>query len=242
MRIPLLVLTLIIFLTVPLSSVFASSICVSGTTCLASEVGVFMEGITQDCGNLGNCSLKDIMTVFQNVGNWVLGIVGSLVFIMYIIGGFYFLVSQGGQLKQKGIKMIRTSTIGLLIVFGAYIGMQTLFLTLYGGGSTGTGEYVVCTPEVDNKTPCGLNMQCMEGVCLTECAIYSQSEATEGQLWACLDLDSAENSKYASSCMVGYCPGDESMRCCETTGSTTTTTSSTPSDTSSSSGVSGGAH
>jgi hypothetical protein len=219
MRKALLTLTLMVFLTIPFSPVFASSICEGSSTCQASEVGVFMEGITTTCGNYGNCTLEDIMLVFSNVGNWVLGIVGSLVFIMYIIGGYYFLVSQGGNLKQKGIKMIRTSTVGLLIVFGAYIGMQTLFLTLHSGGTVATGEYIVCTPDesLEGKS-CNLYSKCYSGVCVSDCE-RKNTEEQDPNTYACLDTDAAENKGY--SCSQGFCPGDESVRCCVVATTTT---------------------
>jgi hypothetical protein len=232
MRIFFLLLTLTLFLATPLASVQASQICVANQSeCLVTEVGPFMEGISANCGNIGDCTLEDIMRVFQNVGNWVLGIVGSLVFIMYIIGGFYFLTSRGDQGQiTKGKKMLTVSTVGLLIVFFSYIGIQALFLTLYGGGST-SGNYVVCSAEIADETPCGSNMTCTSGVCMTIC---EQQNLVENPtiIYACLDTDDANNS--GLTCTKGTCPGDTSVQCCET-GSTASTTPTT-----SSSGRSGG--
>ncbi|MEK7615456.1 MAG: hypothetical protein AAB431_03685, partial [Patescibacteria group bacterium] len=104
---------------------YKSNICAEGkATCNEEEVGRFMKGISTDCGNQGNCSLEDIMIVIVDIGAFVLGLVGALVLLMYVIGGFYILASHGntGHVK-KGQDYIKISTIGLLIVMFAYMGI-----------------------------------------------------------------------------------------------------------------------
>jgi hypothetical protein len=69
----------------------------------------------------------DMMQVFNNVGIFILGLVGSLVLLMYIIGGIMFLTAAGNDDRVKeGKKYLKNATIGLIIVFGAYAGIKTL--------------------------------------------------------------------------------------------------------------------
>lgn len=131
-----LVIAVISFLIALLpKSVFAyvSDIC-KGNVCQASEVGRFMQGIPKECGNLGNCSLDDIMIVFSNVSLFILGVIGSLVLLMYVIGGFYWLTSRGdpGDVK-KGKDYIKISTTGLIIVLFAYVFIEFLLRSLTQG-------------------------------------------------------------------------------------------------------------
>lgn len=109
---------------------YTSNIC-GGSTCTMEEVGQFMANISSECGNAGNCTLKDIEQVFLNVGSFVLGIIGAVVLLMYVIGGFYMLSSRGDSGKiNKGKDYLKISTIGLLIVMFAYLAIQTIKLTI----------------------------------------------------------------------------------------------------------------
>ena len=99
--------------------------------CMSCEVGVFMAGISKECGNSGNCSLLDIEQVFVSTGQFVLGIIGSVVLLMYVVGGVYFLTAGGSSTRvKKGQDYIKISTIGLLIVMFAYFAIQVLQTTI----------------------------------------------------------------------------------------------------------------
>ncbi|MFH1404785.1 MAG: pilin [Patescibacteria group bacterium] len=102
--------------------------------CSAEVCGPFMCGITTKCQQFGDCSLRDIMIVVYNVGNFILAIVAGLVLLMYIIGGAFMLVSRGNQQQvTKGKNYIKYSTIGLIIVFCAYIGLTAIRRVLISG-------------------------------------------------------------------------------------------------------------
>ena len=90
-----------------------------------------MQGITSQCYNSGQCQIDDIMAVFANVGNWIAGIIAVIVFLFYVYGGFNLLLAGGSSERvQKGKKILTTATVGLLIVFGAYMLIATLSCTL----------------------------------------------------------------------------------------------------------------
>jgi hypothetical protein len=122
-----------------------------------------MQGISKDCGNYGNCSLGDIMIVFSDVALFILGIVGSLVLLMYVIGGFYMLTSHGNSsMVTKGKSYITISTIGLLIVLFAFVIVEFLLRSLTLG--TVSLENESCLGKNDGFT-CGTNAQCLAEVC-----------------------------------------------------------------------------
>lgn len=102
--------------------------------CPAENVGPFLKGISNNCGNTGTCTLGDIMIVFANVGNFVLKIIAPILLFMYVLGGFWILASHGSsEWVKKGKETLKISTFGLLIVMVAYIGIQTLYKILTVG-------------------------------------------------------------------------------------------------------------
>lgn len=146
-------------LTPESSFAYNSNICKTEgkTTCTDVEVGPFMQDISQGCGNLGDCSLNDIMQVFVNVGNYVVGIIGVVVLLMYVIGGFYWLASAGRkEWVDKGKKYMSISTIGLLIVMFSYLAIQALKSALQTGDIAST-TYVTCSGEDTKGEACDAN-------------------------------------------------------------------------------------
>lgn len=144
------------------SFAYSSNICPSGgsSTCTESEVGPFMQGISEGCGNLGDCSLTDIMIVFINVGNYVVGIIGAVVLLMYVIGGFYWLASAGRkEWVDKGKKYMTISTAGLLIVMFSYLAIQALRSALQTGDVV-TTTYTACTGIETAGAACDENAKC----------------------------------------------------------------------------------
>lgn len=70
----------------------------------------------------GNYSLDDIMTTVISISGWILGIIGSLALLMFVYGGFMFLISAGSSDKiGQAKKIIIAAVIGLIIVFSSYI-------------------------------------------------------------------------------------------------------------------------
>lgn len=190
-----------------------SDVC-KGTSCTVQEVGPFMDGISGQCYDAGSCQLPDIMTVFANVGNYAVGLVGALVFLMWVISGFRYLGANffpGGfdENIKKGKQGIVTATIGLLIVFGAFAAIKTLEALLKGSDATPSGEVVDCTGREDGAV-CGLNMECEGGVCMTGCAITGGKDG-----YSCFDTTDPSYSGRLTGCSTGACPGGESVQCCK---------------------------
>jgi hypothetical protein len=207
---------LVFAILIPAGVVFAQSkICISQSgTCTKEEVGAFMQGISSDCGNAGACELRDIEIVFINVANFILSIIGALVLLMYIIGGIYFLTAGGSQERiSKGKQYFKFSSLGLLIVLFAFIGVITL------KNAITTGE-IACSVGED----CGDNMTCSKfGECITEC----QNKYGTDQGWACTDINKRESEK--TGCDVGLCPGESNIMCCPPVTNTPEATTKPPS-------------
>jgi len=207
-----------------------SNIC-ANDPCTSAEVGPFMEDISKECGNLGTCALADIQIVFENVADYILSIVGALVFLMYVVGGFYFLLSgMPGQekLREKGKNALKVSTIGLIIVFGAFAIMHTVFGILQGSGVG--GNYVSCSAPASSVTQpsgeCADNSTCTaDGLCVSQCLQFPGHETTVDSAtgktvwWECFDstYQTTSNGVVPGSTETGQCPGPESQVCTQFT-------------------------
>lgn len=89
----------------------------------------------------GTYTLNDLVYQVIRISQLVLGIVGSLALIMFIYGGFMFLVSSGSQDKiTKAKDIIVAAVIGLIIVFSSYMIIQ------YSLGAIGITDWTGAVP------------------------------------------------------------------------------------------------
>jgi len=198
----------------------SSNICKPNSVCTKDQVGVFMMGITSTCGNSGECELSDIMIVISNIGNWVLGVIGGVVFLIYIYGGVMLIGIPGwdtAERKNKAKKMLSGATIGLLIVMFSYVGIFTLRSVMISGslsiGSTEGGKntnYVICDSKTEGEI-CDLNSTCHSGICTSQCLQDHKNKPSEEQ-WDCVDT----TGNNFSECETGKCPGEKNVKCCVT--------------------------
>jgi len=73
-------------------------------------------------GNCGNYTVDDFVVLLINASRIVLGLVGSLALIMFIYGGFMFLISGGSsESVGKAKKILIAAVIGLVIVFASFL-------------------------------------------------------------------------------------------------------------------------
>jgi hypothetical protein len=73
-------------------------------------------------GNCGNYSLTDMMTVFVKISNWILGVVGAVVLLFFVYGGFRLILSGGSEENvKKGKQILIGAVIGLCIVFSSFL-------------------------------------------------------------------------------------------------------------------------
>jgi hypothetical protein len=173
------------------------------------ETGVFMRDICRVCWDEGNCGLNDILIVVANVANFILSIVGILVFLWFVAGGAYWIISRGDQgLVTKGKKMITSAAFGLVIVLVAYTGVVALKSALTGQGLS--SGYVIC--DGTNKTyqeSCGPNARCFGFTCLTACEYVGGS---------CVDSSKkteieADGRTSCDDAITGRCATDSQICC-----------------------------
>ena len=175
--------------------------------CTAGECGPIMCGIAQECADKGNCNLRDIEVVIYNVGNFILALLGALVFLMYIIGGVYWLASRGdSKMVTTGKNYLKYSTFGLIIVFVAYAGVKT-FESVLRGNITTSAESDCANPE-NNGNTCGLNSYCYQKRCQSLCKINFSSFN-----YSCIDIETIGGVQLIDpDCQPDHCPG--SLLCC----------------------------
>jgi len=81
-----------------------------------------------DCGNY---TLDDMVMIAIRASRWILGIVGSLALLMFVYGGFMFLISAGSSDKiGKAKTILVAAVVGLIIVFGSYLIIQFVLKTV----------------------------------------------------------------------------------------------------------------
>ena len=89
--------------------------CPTGQPCLTNPLG---EGATPQI-------------LIGRMINAVLGLVGSLALVMFIYGGFTWMLSAGNQEKvQKGKNILIWASLGLIIIFTAYALVKFVFSSI----------------------------------------------------------------------------------------------------------------
>lgn len=129
-------------------------------------------------------SLDDGVQLMVNVAQWILGIVGSLTLLMFVIGGFMFLISAGNsQTVEKGKSIIIGSVVGLVIVFCSYMIIQFSMSAIGLKWSGTTATPTAATPEKCDVSFGKQGYRCMDSIAGT-------------------------------SCKQGYCTGAKNIQCC----------------------------
>lgn len=98
----------------------------------------------------GDYTLNSFFVLGVNVAQWILGIVGSLTLLMFVYGGFMFLVSGGSSERvASGRKIIVAATVGLIIVFGSWLIIKYV---LYMAGINFQGGFTPVTVDRSYRT------------------------------------------------------------------------------------------
>jgi len=84
------------------------------------------------CGSENPCQLCDIFVLFDNVVKFVLThLVPPAAVIMLVIGGIMFFTAMGDPNKVNQAKdIIQWTIIGLFIIYGAWVIVNTFFLLI----------------------------------------------------------------------------------------------------------------
>ena len=105
---------------------------VVGVVCSAFASSAFAARGIGNVGLLPNCTdgtytADAFIVLIFNVIKFLWGVTGTVALIMLIVGGFTLLLASGDPQKVKsGIGTIRNAIIGILIVLGSWIIINTL--------------------------------------------------------------------------------------------------------------------
>lgn len=88
------------------------------------------------CTKTGDCGISDILVVFINGAEFLLGISGAVALLFFIYGGFTMLISAGKPDQvQKGKTILQNAIIGIAIIFTSGIIVRFTTNALTGGVS-----------------------------------------------------------------------------------------------------------
>lgn len=77
--------------------------------------------------------VTDVPTLIGRVIKAILGIVGSLSLLMFIYGGFIWMMSGGNEEKiTQGKKTLLWATLGIVIIFSSYSILNWIFTAIQG--------------------------------------------------------------------------------------------------------------
>jgi len=113
-------------------------------TSAAVPTSIINNGSDSTAYATGNYSLNAILSIVIGASRWILGIVGSLALVMFIYGGFTFLISAGSSEKiGQARKIIIAAVIGLIIVFTSFLIIKFVLSSL---GLNWSGQATTMTP------------------------------------------------------------------------------------------------
>ncbi len=100
--------------------------------------------IPQCALSTGSCSVCEILSIFGKIAEFILSLISSVVILMVVIGGVFWITSAGNAERvDQGKQIILGAFIGGLCVFAGFVMINLTMLVLLGGSS---GSYKVVAP------------------------------------------------------------------------------------------------
>lgn len=104
-------------------------------------------------------NINDILQFLVNIGQEVFKYIGTFAFVMFIYGGFMYIISMGNAEKaKKGQEILTAAIIGIIISFSAYLIIDFVLDALQVGQefrAIGTFEGTDAIEKPDAKKPNG---------------------------------------------------------------------------------------
>jgi hypothetical protein len=188
------------------------------------------------CTADGNCSISDILVVFGNLAEFLLGIVGAVALLYFVYGGFVFILSRGNKGEvDKAFGILRSAAIGIFIIFLSGVFVRFTIQALTGGSSAvpTVGENCDVGTQKSNTKGAGLWVLMPAGVrpdgsvipqgllCLAkedaakkagdDCLQLNKALSDRGRTekYSCIDVNTA-----TTSCVRGLCSQLSSQFAC----------------------------
>lgn len=84
----------------------------------------------------GNCGISDILAVLLNLAEYLLGASGAVALGYFVYGGFTMILSRGSSTGvKKGMDILRSAAIGVVIIFLSGVLVRFTIDALTGGAS-----------------------------------------------------------------------------------------------------------
>jgi len=102
------------------------------------QLSLFASIIPQSCQN-GPCGLCEVFQGISNLINFFAFEMGPIVAgLMFLIGGIYWVAANGNEEQiRKGQDVIKSALIGLVVMYSAWMIINTIITTLATGPDAG---------------------------------------------------------------------------------------------------------
>lgn len=99
-----------------------------------------------------SCTVCDVLNQAVYYAKMILGVLSTVVLVMFILGGFYLISSAGNQERlTKGKKIILAAVTGILIVAFAWVGVNTILAVLMGKNATSIDNTTALSSNISDK-------------------------------------------------------------------------------------------
>ncbi len=96
------------------------------------------------CKEFGQCTLDQVMQIFVNIATGILGVIGSIVLLMFVYGGYVWITSFGREERvTRGKDTMNHAILGLALVLGAYALMNFVIASVAGDRPSATLEETI---------------------------------------------------------------------------------------------------
>lgn len=121
-------------------SVLILAVCVVPLPSLAVSASPFTI-VPFKCQSASGCSFCDITLIFTNAANIITTVMSGIALFMFILGGLFFIFSNGVDERVTTGKKILTGTVtGLAVVFFAWFIVNFVVRVLYYSNATSTNK------------------------------------------------------------------------------------------------------
>jgi cbb3-type cytochrome oxidase subunit 3 len=158
------------------------------------------------CTATGDCGISDILAVFINLAEFLLGIVGAVALGYFVYGGFVFILSRGNKGEvDRAFGILRSAAIGMAIIFLSGVLVRFTTRALTGGVSAIPTVGESCDPSknppVSVVKGTGLWISIPSGVNAEGRVVPESLECVKKENNPCKD---------GTACKDGKCVGDKS--------------------------------
>ncbi len=164
------------------------------------------------------CDACDIILIFTNISSIIAGLLGSIALLMFIVGGLFWILSNGNEQHiETGKKILAGTITGLAIVMFAWI-LVNYIVRLANQANTGTPSAQIfgrdwwapnCTSSVKTcmnafvGDACGQVGDC-QATNSASCSCF-RNQKPEGDFKKCTGNDLNSSTAAASSYTSCYC-------------------------------------